>query len=271
MRDVEHPTEIDNEANLKRCLNTRRSQNTAGPFHAAILEAYQRYEADAPELINYLGLNMPEPAKKRMLQIYDWTRKGTLLHLREALRRNCLRCPYCNISTAPDIDHFLSKDQFPCLAIYSWNLVPICPECNRLKERGPEGAFVHSYFDEFPNAPFLKAAVAFEAEMVLITYQLDLNGIEPRFADRIANHFEKLDLARRYGFVAQERLTAYRLSLPDVLQTGGAMAVRVELERRRLEASLLGTNSWDWALLTALISSLDYCEGRFGREQDQER
>jgi hypothetical protein len=264
MRDLEHPTEIDDQANLTRSLNTRSSQDTARPFQATILDAYQRYSTDAPELVNYIGLNMPAPAKTRMLQIYEWTKKGSLLNIREALRRNCLRCPYCNISTAPDIDHFLSKDRFPCLAIYSWNLVPICPECNRLKERGPEGAFIHSYFDEFPNTPFLMAAVTFEAAMVLITYQLDLNGIEPEFSDRITNHFEKLDLARRYSLVAQERLSAYRLSLPDVLRTGGAMAVRLELERRRLEASLLGRNSWDWALLAALISSQDYCEGRFG-------
>jgi hypothetical protein len=102
--------------------------------------------------------------------------------------------------------------------------------------------------------------------MVLATFCLDLAHIETRLASRISNHFDKLDLARRYSLVAQERLTAFRLSLPDVLQAGGATAVRIELERRRLEASVLGRNSWDWALLAALVSSQDYCEGQFGGE-----
>jgi hypothetical protein len=233
------------------------------PYSVPILDAYRRYTTDAPELIGFSGVNLPALEKKRMLQIFEWTNGGSLSHVREALRRNCWRCPFCNISAAPDLDHFLPKSHFPCLAIFSQNLVPICPECNRLKQRGPNGAFVHSYFDQFPDTPFLKAMIGFEPGIVIVTFYLDLIEVEAGFADRIKNHFEKLDLARRYSLVAQERLTALRLSLPDVLRTDGAEAVRFELGLRRLEASLLGRNCWDYALLTALISSRDYCEGGF--------
>jgi hypothetical protein len=138
-----------------------------------------------------------------------------------------------------------------------------------LKERGPEGAFVHSYFDQFPDTPLLTATITFEPEMVLVAFGLNLTEIETGLAGRVRNHFEKLDLARRYSLVAQERLTGFRLSLPDVFRTGGAGAVRTELERRRLEASLLGRNSWDWSLLNALIHSRDYCEGNFGGPDDR--
>jgi 5-methylcytosine-specific restriction endonuclease McrA len=234
-----------------------------GEYIPQILHSYERYVVIAPSLAHFDGVPMRDDAKSRMLQVFRRTNGGSLLHLREALKRQCRRCPFCNISTASDLDHFLPKDSFPCLAILSWNLIPICPECNRLKARGANGAFIHSYYDQFPDEPFLRANVAFEPGLVIINFSLDLTHIAVELGERIRNHFEVLDLANRYALEAQERISAFRLSLPSVLDNGGPDAVRSELERRRTEASLYGRNYWERALLTALISSRFYCEGGF--------
>lgn len=58
-------------------------------------------------------------------------------------------CPYCNrnfinsakaakkrrISTY-QIDHFFNKSQYPIMAVSFYNLIPVCPSCNRIKSTG---------------------------------------------------------------------------------------------------------------------------------------
>jgi hypothetical protein len=75
--------------------------------------------------------------------------------------------------------------------------------------------------------------------------------------------FEILDLANRYALEAQERISAFRLSLPIVHDDGGPEAVRLELGRRLLEAALYGNNYWEKAMLSALVASEVYCSGGF--------
>jgi len=50
-------------------------------------------------------------------------------------------CPYCNrnyisstnSSTTSQFDHFFNKDKFPIFAVSFYNLIPVCPSCNRIK------------------------------------------------------------------------------------------------------------------------------------------
>lgn len=50
-------------------------------------------------------------------------------------------CPYCNISytynrgknVTAQLDHFFPKSEYPVLALCFYNLVPVCPSCNRIK------------------------------------------------------------------------------------------------------------------------------------------
>jgi hypothetical protein len=263
MRTVARPEEIDDVANLTQSLEIGNTSEFIAPYTEAIFRSYGRYVLAAPELSLFEGVPMADPSKKRMLQIFRRTNGGSLQHLRQSLKKNCRRCPFCNISTASDLDHYLSKDLFPCLAIFSWNLIPICPECNRLKLGGAEGGFIHSYYDDLPDIPFLLAHLVFEPRLVIITFSLNLGHVEECLAARVRTHFRTLDLANRYALEAQERISAFRLSLPGVFEDGGRDAVRFELERRLLEASLYGANHWETALLSALVSSETYCNGGF--------
>ena len=54
---------------------------------------------------------------------------------------NVVVCPYCNrnyvyseedINTC-ELDHFLPKDKYPIFAVSFYNLIPVCPVCNRKK------------------------------------------------------------------------------------------------------------------------------------------
>lgn len=57
---------------------------------------------------------------------------------------NAKTCPYCNRNyidvidgdeyhSTFELDHFYSKDKYPMLAVSLYNLIPVCPSCNRIK------------------------------------------------------------------------------------------------------------------------------------------
>ncbi|WP_128914106.1 HNH endonuclease [Granulicella sibirica] len=257
------PAEIDDRQNFIQALDVGDTDVILGTYRRRILLSYTRYMSCAPSFSAYNGVALSPLAKKKMLNIYERTNGGSLAHIREVLKRNCRKCPFCNISTACELDHYLAKDDFPCLAIFCWNLIPLCAECNKLKLGGTNGSFVHAYYDQFPATPFLIADIDFEPGLVVTTFRLETHGIAQLLANRLTNHFQVLDLASRYSLEAQERLSAFRLSLPDTYESGGIQAVREDLGKKRTEALLYGPNHWECALLTALIASTQYCDGGF--------
>ena len=71
-------------------------------------------------------------------------------------------CPYCNrqytftidknakhMSIRPQLDHFLPKSKYPLLALSFYNLIPACPECNRIKR--DEVLDIYPYNDDFDS------------------------------------------------------------------------------------------------------------------------
>lgn len=66
--------------------------------------------------------------------------------LREAHDLDC--CPMCGGTGVTQLDHVLPKAQYPEFAVFSFNLVPTCGDCNRRRSnKGRRYHFVHPYFD----------------------------------------------------------------------------------------------------------------------------
>lgn len=71
-------------------------------------------------------------------------------------------CPYCNRQYTftidkqnkirPQIDHFLPKSKYPLFALSFYNLIPTCPECNRLKR--DEIIEINPYISGFDKCKF---------------------------------------------------------------------------------------------------------------------
>ena len=261
MRSIAAPT-IDDTQYLTTALESGDTDKVLGDFRSGILFSYVRYRRRAPNLSKFREMELSTAAKSKMLNVYQRTVDGSLVTLREELKANCRKCPSCNISTASDLDHFLPKDEFPSLALFSRNLIPCCTECNRNKERGPLACFIHPYYDDL-SLPILRANVTLEFGAVVVTFSIQSAQLPSPFRERIENHYNKLDLKERYNLEAQERLSQYRLSLFDTHQSGGVQAVRQDLQRKRAEALFYGPNHWEAALLDALIASNDYCDGGF--------
>lgn len=75
---------------------------------------------------------------------------------------NVKTCPYCNRhytftidqtkyhgAIRPQFDHFLPKSRYPITAVCFYNIVPACPECNKVK--GERLISIHPYEDSFES------------------------------------------------------------------------------------------------------------------------
>ncbi|MCO1603866.1 hypothetical protein [Desulfosporosinus nitroreducens] len=68
--------------------------------------------------------------------------KGTSMRVRIVKNTGLTVCPYCNRDyinsraenvSGAQLDHFFSKSEFPVFAVCLYNLVPVCGNCNRVK------------------------------------------------------------------------------------------------------------------------------------------
>ncbi len=79
---------------------------------------------------------------------------------RHAKRLNVNTCPYCNAQftftiktkrgkSRPQFDHFLSKGEYPYLALSFYNLVPSCPTCNSTGIKGTKPFSIKTHLHPF--------------------------------------------------------------------------------------------------------------------------
>ncbi|NDV89548.1 hypothetical protein GTW51_23235 [Aurantimonas aggregata] len=94
--------------------------------------------------------------------------RARYLKLRGASRYN--RCPSCGQRDVKTVDHYLSKNAYPELAVFPANLVPCCFECNHAKldyraEFAGEQLF-HPYFDDWSGFRLVRATIDVGARVI---------------------------------------------------------------------------------------------------------
>ena len=127
-------------------------------------------------------------------------------------------CPYCGINQVSTLDHFMSKSNYPTLAITPRNLIPSCYDCNRKKGSpifsSPSDTHIDPYFDDTENDIWLIAG-------------LYINNLEPSFLfkvkqplswsvnffDKVKNHFRLFKLGELYSFNATREFQDIRYHL----------------------------------------------------------
>lgn len=108
-----------------------------------------------------------EKFKKKMISLYDNFMKdngkdGEVNGVWLTQRLGIKTCPYCNRQYTftvkqskthpgirPQFDHFLPKSKYPLLALSFYNLIPACPECNRIKK--DEVLDIYPHNDDFDS------------------------------------------------------------------------------------------------------------------------
>lgn len=112
-------------------------------------------------------------------------------------------CPNCDKDSVESFDHLLPQTKFPEFSDHPLNLMPCCSECNGRKsanwiENGRR-KYLNLYIDELPDVQYLFCEVRVSGDAIECDFSLsNPNGIDADLFRKITNHFETLDLCRRY-------------------------------------------------------------------------
>jgi len=172
------------------------------------------------------------------------------------------KCQYCTINTSSTVDHYLPKEIYPEFAVYALNLVPCCHECNGFKGTifliDGERQFVNFYFDLLPVRRFLRVRFEFKDEVIPVpTYYVEqIPEISGELVDIINNHFQRLQLNRRYSECTSDVITGHILSIQQNGLVGNFLTITELLhDEASKDQRMFGHNFWRSVLTEELANS----------------
>ena len=254
-------------------IKTRKGVTTGYPVNdiqlAEILSLYDAYDGSngLPNPL-FRGDNLDEALTKEILSAYRFTQKnGRLSKIRETLKNGVEQCPICGISAPDELDHYLPKSEFPTLAIYVRNLVPICGTCNKKKSAiwSENGNFFHPYFDILPDLQFLEASVTIENNGLIVEFKVNSNiGLDAKILAKLRTQLAILSLNDRYSKELNIYLASQAISLLSNYESQGQIGVEEYLRRQgEYEARRFYPNHWRPTLLNGLRRCNEFIDGGF--------
>ncbi|WEA01757.1 HNH endonuclease signature motif containing protein [Mucilaginibacter sp. SJ] len=261
--------------NIDKAL-TKKSGVMKYPITAAEKEAidkiYRAYDAakgiTSPALQGkYLSAGLLEAMKNA----YDEVQiKGRLKKLRDKLLMGADTCPCCGIGEADELDHYLPKEDYQPLSIYSRNLIPYCHKCNN-KKRSLDGSkpherFVNVYYDDIPDdQQFLFAKVRLHGKGLSIKLEVrPVAGLSSSLVTQMNFQMKRVNLNKRLRKALNIQLSSIARYLDENYKSGGKEAVKLDL--RKSGKSLqerFGINHWRSVVLFALADHDAFCDGGF--------
>ncbi len=170
-------------------------------------------------------------------------------------------CPYCGLGSVESLDHFLPKSHYSSLSVLPLNLIPACNDCNREKLDSvmtSTSLSSHPYFEEERvfQEEWLSARIVQSAKPIAEFQVVAPSTWAPAMTQRVLNHFNNFDLARRYSTQAAERMIVYAAGIHDISNTASAADIDVHLHRIARTELCLGVNSWQAALAKAVADDI---------------
>ncbi|MFI7516543.1 HNH endonuclease [Micromonospora echinofusca] len=260
--------ELDDEANFRSISNSRRAKLDRHLLHLvepSVLASYTAYSKSAGYAKKMEPIEVDEETKKALVRNYNSLdtggSHGDLRSRILGLARNS-RCPYCRRVDVVTLDHYLPKNSWPELSVFSRNLIPVCMECNwkKLNKVGIGlDRFIHPYFDSLPAASVLFADVLDAKGRIAVAYRIDASEQVPEELLRAWSfHFAELGLADVYAADAVEEVAVLAETV-RILSEGGASSVgideHVEIQLRSLER-VQGLNHWKPVLYKSISTVL---------------
>lgn len=278
MRRIEPPTEdtLDTYLLCARSVQSAAKKNRLLSVQADIAEAADEYFEAAMEaaldritpLTDIAGII----TKDEMIMLYksEMARKGSAARgiydrlMSAPLHR---RCPLCGQRIVSTLDHHLPESRYPVFAVFPYNLVPACKDCN--KEKGastpidPEHQTMHPYFDDFETERWLYARVIHSQPAVVEFFVSPPDHWNDVKKQRAYHHFRLLKLDELYASHAAEELLNIRHRLVDLSDKAGKEEVRQHLQSEARSRVAAHVNSWLTATYEAVSSDDWFCSGGF--------
>jgi len=183
-----------------------------------------------------------------------------------------IRCPFCGVSEASTLDHYLPKELHPVYSVYSRNLVPCCPQCNARKstklvdKKTAVRRFLHPYFDTIPTDPFLTVSIVLGQNLIRIAFKVVRpQGLPQQVFAQLKSHFEDLSLRSRYNADALLQMREQRHAFArwfDKDGTGERLSEELIVQADDREADY-GANDWLCVLYRKLACTQDFVSGGF--------
>lgn len=236
---------------------------------------YDEYDTHSSNLENIASSNIRGVCSEALIKCYT-SKTIEMSALRDELLYPDIEdfdeCPFCGIGEPRTLDHYLPKEDFPEFSILSKNLIPICGTCNssykgiQWIENGNR-LFIHTYYDIFPDEYFFSASVVVGNKIVINFYPQNVIT-ERYFSDLFHQHFNKLELNKRYKRKASSEIKRKRKSLERIFRrNSSATAVSNYLRKESQELeNEYSKNHWKPVLYKALSNSMDFCDTGFRKQ-----
>ena len=284
--------ELDAREAFQRCASSKIS-----PAKLALLSAYEEPIVQAAETyeqacraaslhdLDPKAFKPPDGDKAgtdALIDMYERRMRGKGHPGRpiyDLIRNQRKKCPLCSVGSVRQVDHHLPKSRYPYLAVVPANLLPVCSDCNLLKnDQIPlsiEEQTLHPYFDDIEGERWLYAefmveepaavgSVAHSATSWKTRFFVEPPSIwSPHLAARVQHHFKVFQLDKLYEEQTADELTTIGLKLEDVFKTGGTEDVQAHLLDVARYRAQPRQNNWMAALYDALAASNWYYSGGF--------
>ncbi len=173
-------------------------------------------------------------------------------------------CPYCNFPTrsVKELDHYLPKAHFPAFAVTTNNLVPICKDCNDIKDDYysviESNMLIHPYYEQNIEFvfDFLKCKVI-ENENIGFEFSIQkIPNWNDAFLERVKFHYYKLKIDDLYrtDFEAEFAVKFEELKYL-YMETGDVIEIKNTLQRRIDALYNTFSRPWEYAGLKSLLES----------------
>lgn len=205
---------------------------------------------------------------EEMVDLYDNTfvKSKKTRHIYDKIRSvpKNETCPFCSQRKVSTLDHYLPKSKHPSFAVAPCNLLPSCPECNKIKTSyqaaTAEGQLLHPYFDDVNNGRWLYANVIETTPPALI-FRVEPPKDWPALKiARIMRHFDILELGKLYSVNVGTEIAGMEHMLKYVYEKNGADGVRLRLRENSESWFRVHSNSWQGVMYEALAMSDWFCE-----------
>lgn len=203
-----------------------------------IFKRYAYYLEEAPYLERIsISVGVSKEFSEILKYIYEYDTEfeeaKTIIH--SNFRQKYDACPFCMLGTPDELDHYLSKAEFPEYTLFPPNLIPCCSKCNeikgkRLRDEQGRREFFHFYFDEMPKKPILLFDYYYTNGRIKTRFIVD-DSIKGDEYDLFRRQFKRLHIVERLNDLSHKKITVIFSLLRSTYELLGTKICFYQAER----------------------------------------